>query len=397
LPWGIDARADVNYLSDRALYRDLRTDTAQRVQSYIDSNVKFTRTWGSNSVYLLNQYSEDLTQKNPQTVQRLPEISWTIAPTRVGRSPFFYALNAKAINFWRKEGIKGQRVDLYPQLNASINLARAILITPRVGLRETWYSRGADTRTPVSREMYDLGVTVSTKLRRIFVLKESGDGVDKIRHSIEPQLTWRYVPEVDQEDLPVFDSVDRIGRQHSLSLSLVNRFTARVVEGEEIRKFDFFVLRLAQSYDINEAQRQENLEASPRRPFSQLRVEWRARTLSLLELSGDVNYDVYKRQIQSVNSDLRLSGTGWRVALGERYTRDSLTFVRGEVWVRPSPRWEATGRVYYDAKNREMREWSVDAKYTKQCWAVRAFYQYLPNNSRFFVTVTLKGLGSIRL
>jgi LPS-assembly protein len=49
----------------------------------------------------------------------------------------------------------------------------------------------------------------------------------RLKHTIEPRIKYRYVPEVDQDDIPSFDSLDRLIKRNLLNLSLVQRLFAR--------------------------------------------------------------------------------------------------------------------------------------------------------------------------
>ena len=167
----------------------------------------------------MNQYSQDLTNPQATAVQRLPEVSLNVSPYRLFDLPAFLGLSGQATNFWRKEGVTGQRLDLYPQLSGTLNLARAFLITPRAGFRGTLYSTDAKGEGGEHREIYDAGITIATKLARIYDLAADPAGgqiapseakgapapepvIDKLRHGIEPEASYRYVPRVDQSNLP---------------------------------------------------------------------------------------------------------------------------------------------------------------------------------------------------
>ncbi len=59
----------------------------------------------------------DRTQDLPDdTLQRLPRISFATLKQPIGRSPVFYELESGYTNFFRKDGLDGQRTDIYPRL-----------------------------------------------------------------------------------------------------------------------------------------------------------------------------------------------------------------------------------------------------------------------------------------
>lgn len=411
---GYTARADVNYLSDQGYYRDLSETTEQRTQTYVDSNIGLTKSWGGTTLSVLTQYTQDLTNPQATAVQRLPEVSLNVSPYRLFDLPAFLGFAGQATNFWRKEGVTGQRLDLYPQLSGTLNLARAFLVTPKAGLRETLYSTDAKGEGSEHREIYDAGISVSTKLARIYDLVPEPAGVqtapaeakgapapepviDKVRHGIEPEISYRYVPRVDQSNLPQFDGIDTIGRQNVVSYSLTNRLTLRERTGEAVRKWDLLLFRLSQQYDLNEAARNENLDTQARRPVSDLKAEMVFRTPKRLTVSADTGYSLYDGVLTTANGDVRWQGDGWYAAVGDRYTRQSTTFLTAETGFKLWEAWDVFGKAFYDAKTNVLREGTVKIKYTQQCWALNFLYQRLPGNSSFFVTLDLKGLGSYKI
>ena len=48
-----------------------------------------------------------------------------------------------------------------------------------------------------------------------------------MRHSIEPEIDYEYIPDVDQKNLPQFDAVDNIAKKSAVAYALTNRFSAR--------------------------------------------------------------------------------------------------------------------------------------------------------------------------
>jgi LPS-assembly protein len=74
----LSARADINLVSDDLYYYNLEKKLETKSKPYIDSNAFYVERWNTASLYLLGQYSTDLTRTNENTVQKLPELRYTI-------------------------------------------------------------------------------------------------------------------------------------------------------------------------------------------------------------------------------------------------------------------------------------------------------------------------------
>jgi lipopolysaccharide assembly outer membrane protein LptD (OstA) len=74
----LSGQVDINLVSDERYFYDLDRDLENRSRPYLDSNAFYVERWNTASLYLMGQYSTDLTRTNEKTVQRLPELRYTI-------------------------------------------------------------------------------------------------------------------------------------------------------------------------------------------------------------------------------------------------------------------------------------------------------------------------------
>ncbi len=401
----LNAKANINYVSDKSYYKDYSETTYERIQRSTDSNVWITQNWASSSLYLWAQYTKDLTKINDETVQRLPELGYKIVENRLYELPIFYSLNSAAINFERDAGITGQRIDINPKLKAELNLLKAFVFSPRGELRETLYSRSRDTEESTHRFLYSVGANLSTKINRVFNTEGLGS-VDRIRHSIEPEADYEYIPDVNQSHLPQFDAVDNIPKKSLVYYAITNRFSARYTKGAEIKKLEFLMLKLSQSYDINEENRYYNL-TTPKRPFSDIRAELNIKSESMVNLFVDTKYNPYTGYVTEVNSDLRFQiGRFWYITAGERYTKNPrIEFLTGGMGFTFPFGIDISGAVWYDSYLGRLREQSYTLKYARQCWSAGMVFNHrlnIENNIekdiyQFLFTVELRGIGAVKL
>ena len=79
--------------------------------------------------------------------------------------------------------------------------------------------------------------------------------MEKIRHSIRPEIAYTFIPEVVQDKPPEF--LGGIRGQHSLTYGLTNTLLARTrgTDGK-VSYREMMRLKLAQTYDIRESRRE---------------------------------------------------------------------------------------------------------------------------------------------
>src|SRR5262249_17004437 len=87
-----------------------------------------------------------------------------------------------------------------------------IIITP-VGQNGRLYNNGLSLGPLApggfqSREMIYGSAGVASEIEKIYDL--NGESVQKLKHTIEPFVTYTYVPNYGQSSLPLFDEIDRV-------------------------------------------------------------------------------------------------------------------------------------------------------------------------------------------
>lgn len=286
LPGGWRLAADVEY-TDNQLFFDEFGETAEDYNRDMTvSTLMLRRNWQKLNLVGHARYIKDLETDNDTTLQRLPELSLGLARHRLGETPFYASLESYATRFSRNEGEDGERLFLKPSLSAVFLPGSWLEIVPQVAFYERLYDAGSEDDEKFVPE-FSLGL--ATRLIKNF---DFGSwGVDRIQHSIEPKLVYTYIPEEDQDGLPLFDLHDRIGRQNEVSYALVNRLTVRSTAADGSRVYrELLNLRLSQSYDIDEARHDRSGQDQP---FSDLRLEMDLRPTRKISLDLDSQIPVY--------------------------------------------------------------------------------------------------------
>jgi LPS-assembly protein len=431
---GVRAKLDIDVVSDQDYLREFKdgysgfndtdryylmtfgrdiddyTDTVRTNRLTVDKNwsrysLNSEVLWYDN-VIVRNQDSSDDT-----TLQQLPSVTFTGVKQVIGDTPLFFDLSSYYKHSWRREGTRGHSVDVYPRSYYPVRFYNYFNFEPSVGLRETsWVAERYSTdeaskEKQRSREIYDIKGDLSTEFGRIFHI--GGDRVDKIKHSVRPQVVYSYIPELDQENLPSF--VSAIAEENLLTYSITNTFTSRLLEkadpdATQYRYHDFCRLKLSQIYDIKEARRdvEETPDQGDRRPFSDVTAELEFNPWRYISLDADVAWCPYDGEYKSYNTALRLSDYREdRITVEYRYTQeDSENGIAGgesiyteaflKIYGGLSAYWQNERNLYANEDIRSV----VGCFYESQCWAVGLTYSDEEEGEReYMFTVSLRGLS----
>lgn len=200
-------------------------------------------------------------------IQRLPEAR-LIAQKDLGLG-FMTDFTGSFTNFQRPLGLAGVRGDFKPSLQLRLPLGRSLFGSVRTAFRETAYGLSQNTMaggftgqnlvdgpfidlpSGSSRELVEVRGAVGTQVERVFDFPHFG--LDKLKHTVEPEINYLYVPNVNQSDLPVWDGIDRINERSLFTYGFATRLLGRVAPrpdgGGRGEVFEIARLSIAQSYD----------------------------------------------------------------------------------------------------------------------------------------------------
>jgi LPS-assembly protein len=263
-------------LSDRydlpaARERDIRVSRFGRSQFGAFKN------WGDTYFKGEWRFYQDFIQFAKTTLQRTPEVSFWGRRFLSG-FPLEFRWRANGVSYLRREDCPGTglvtgqcgdglRLDLRPELVLPFRMASYLFGALSVAPRETvyhLYSPLVSSDRNISRELVEIRGNIGTYLSRVFSWGTPGSG--GIRHVIEPDLSYLFVPGVNQNNIPIMDGVDRIRRRNVLTLAVANRLwrksggvSSSAPDDGEVALLNPFVsdvremgsLRLALSYDID--------------------------------------------------------------------------------------------------------------------------------------------------
>ena len=417
-PWGINARLDVDIVSDQDYTRDFKKgymgwkpakEYFQDVfnwdlDDYNDpirtSQLNFNKTWPAFNLNAKLRYDLDSTLRNTDEpndlLQQLPSIEFSAIKQRIAESSFFYNLESEYVYFWSEDAIRSQRLDVLPRLFLPLQFRPFITIEPSVGLRGTLYyldkesfSQDGDQQF-FHRETYDTRLDLFSEINRVF--RPEWKTLEAVKHTIRPRIIHEFTPDVDQDDLPELDSNDRIDKKNLLTYSLVNTLTTKSIKRgsfEPTRRFDknqaevigapkeysyndLMRFNLIQSYDIEEA-RQED----PDRPFSPITAELDLFPGKYFAIDADTSWSVYDLEFLSFNILANLwDARGDTLTVEYRYNGDSdeldqnqANSIYGNLRVKVTDRLKINGNLEYNFLDNTLVQTGFGVNYKAQCWS----------------------------
>lgn len=201
---------DAEYVNNKDYFSDFGGVAGEYNKDTVESVFSLTRNWGKYSLSGQMKYTKNLKVDTDTTLQLLPRVSFDVARTRLGQSIFSYSFESEYTHFWRREGLTGERFMVRPVLSADFQLWDVISVTPQASYRERFYWGLSDDSNDDNIGIPEFSNKITTRIQRIYA---GLLGASKLRHSLEPEITYRFTPDQDQSDLPSFDSYDRIEKK----------------------------------------------------------------------------------------------------------------------------------------------------------------------------------------
>ncbi len=308
----------------------------------------------------------------------------------------YYELTGTYDNYYRGEGQKGHLFDFNPAISLPINLAGYAKITPQFAFKETAWIRedneALSDKKSGGRTLYTASVNVSSQISRIFNFNVLN--WEKIRHEIKPEVSYAYTPNVSQDNIP--DYMPPITEQNAVIWALTNTLMAKVRDEEAAYTYlEFLRLKLFQAYDINEAKKNLDGVVAPKRPFSDIGIEFDLNPHKYLSFMARNKYNVYSGW-KEMNYDLNIKD--WRgdmLTVGYRNTIDSIEEINVNLKAMVTSNIAANYLLRRDQFHSRTVENTVGLTYYSQCWSLGLDYSQTDGDSRFLLKISLVGLGKL--
>jgi LPS-assembly protein len=394
-------KADVHVQSDTTLSRDfVDSSVKERTQRTLPSNIFVTQATPQYMLLGLVDYTRDLQGESETRTGRLPDLRFQWMPGQVLETPLFAEGDTSAVYLTRNQGEDVGRFDLHPGLRLPVALGAWLTATSLATFRETAYTESEPSGRGVSRTVGEFGERLSSGFARRF--DEPGLGLQRLTHSVEPSLTYQYVPWTDQQLIPQFDATDFISPQNRLTYQLTNRLLARWREAEGVvRNHEVATLDILQSWNLQPRMREFSnvylTGLTPERtdqavtvvqPLSNGFSRALERDLSNLvfnatlspipgaALRGTLAFNTEDRRTDGINAGIELRRPDLlTLDLGSTYVRDQqINGLVGRIELHATKTVLLDFLTRYDAHTGRFLENDVGVRYSSCCWEVALKY-----------------------
>ncbi|MDX2494227.1 MAG: LPS assembly protein LptD [Desulfuromusa sp.] len=388
LPGGIRMVVDAEYVNDDQYFEDFGSTAEEYNKDEVQSIFSLSKNWGKYSLVGQLKYTKDLEIDDPTTLQLLPRITFDAARQRIKESHFYYALESEYSNFWRQEGLRGERFMARPILAASFQLLDVIDVAPEISYLERYYWDLSDDSNSDHQGTAEFNTKINTRVQKVY--NRPFGFLGKLRHSVEPELSYSYIPEVEQGHLPNFDSYDRIAESNQLEYALVQRFTVRTDSVNASPTYrELLYLRLSQTYDLTDEAREQR--------FQDLRLEMTLLPAVWLSFQTDTTLDVDTGDWTKVAVAGKIKDQQEN-SLRLEYRYDSVNDIDyglvdlSVAFLKPV---YLTYQQRYEFATDEQLEQVIGIEYRQQCWSAQFSYREYEDDRAVMLTFTMRGIGSV--
>lgn len=255
-PFGSRIYARPFYVSDNLFLREMNTLSYVPATNLFLTTIRYTTSelglvkvgsWGE---FLAEaRWYQDLIKKQSRQPQPLPRIRLNLRDRWFDR--LTARLNTEAVYYYRAPLSSGPRLDIRPQLTLPYRLGVYGFGSIDLQLRETLYylfnnevpdglqqdNGTLPTRTVPRfqhRETLRASINFQSEISRVYELNLGR--LSKVKHTIEPFVGYLYTPFTNQDDLPVWDGVDRINARNLLTYGILTRLLGKF--GAPVRDYE---------------------------------------------------------------------------------------------------------------------------------------------------------------
>lgn len=407
--WNFDAR--IEHVSDDEYFQDMASSLGSASPTYVERRGDL-RYRGKHWRFLartqgFQTLAANITEENrpyERTPQLLANGSWNdVGGLKLG-------LRAELVNFQRRTGVTGVRVDVRPDLSLPIG-GPGFSITPRLELRHTQYQ--LSNLAPDDDKNPSLTAPILSLDSRAFLERPVGrEG--QLTQTLEPRVQFTHIPFRDQADIPVFDSGepdfnnvqlfrqnrftggDRLGDTDTVSIGVTSRLLD-FADGHE-----YLTATLGQALFLSNrnvalpngeppAGNASNMIAEVGMGFSR---RWNA----------DVGYQWDPEETEASKAEIRVQ---YRpdderiVNLAYRFRREELEQSDLSFAWPVAGRWNLVGRWNYSLQDDTTLERFAGVEYETCCWVARVVSRNFVNSDdgardkALFAQIQFKGFASV--
>jgi len=407
------ASFNINKVSDIRYFEELGTNLSVASITHLEQRgdlyYKGNGWLGVGRVQMFQTLSE-----NPaaRPYQRLPQLLFKTQLPEYNNQ-LNVGLNAELVRFDRDIKIVdapiGNRLDLKSSFSWPKRTPGTFII-PKLSFRYTNYN--LDNVKTGNSNPDRLLYTFSTDSGLFFERNLWGDSLIQ---TLEPRIFYRYTPNKDQTDIPVFDTArydlsfsqlfrdnnfsgaDRIDDSHQVSLGFTSRLLSNET-GSEILQVSLGEAFYFKDRQVTLPKKLEETDSSSNvilELASQFTKNWRA--------SSTFRFDPHNDNTEHTVIRMRYHSDSERIVnLSYRMREQSIEQTDVSFYWRLDSRWRILGRWNYSLPDEKTLETFSGIEYSSCCWAIRGITRRYLNSTDgsgylngFFIQFQLKGLGNV--
>jgi len=410
--WG--AQVDLADVSDTSYLNDFRNDInltssthlQQRAQvNYSNSYVYFR---GTGSTY--NEVAPDLVVSNPY--DRLPQLEFGVRSQSYG--PVDLAFESEVVAYAHDDNsrVTGTRTNLIPSIELPYEPIYGF-VKPKLSYRIINYQ--LDNLAELADDAPTASAPIFSVDSGLYFERDSSWRGEAMTTTLEPRAMYVYIPEVDQDDAPVFDTGegsvssynvlfrenrlfggDRIGDDNHIALGLTSRVISEKTGQERLRA------SIGQLYYFADREVTLNPDDEPETADkSDIFAELNAVLTNQIDIRSFLRWDQEEGELSNTTLGVDYAA-GYRRNVTLDYFKDNQNSedVRLQFDWPLGSRWQFYTGQRYSIQDAEFRESSYSLVYDSCCWAVGVKASNILEsdgefNTRFVVTLELDGLGKI--
>ena len=402
-------------VSDDFYFENLGENLVSTSQSNLERTAKAAyhgKWWGLGLKVQDYQTVDPALTREDRPYKQLPQLVLDAAPHQrlLGLK---FSTHAEATYFTHtvKNFVKGSRIDVQPRVSLPVSRP-AWYLDPAVSLRHTAYNLdnaddGIDDNPTRTTPVVSLDAGT-------FFERNSRWGQTDLVQTLEPRLYYLYVPDKNQDDIPVFDTTDydfnfwtlfrenrfsgpdRMGDANQLALALTTRFLDPV---NGVQRFSASLGSLIYFRD-----REVTLPGEPVETDSSSNIIGEV-TMNLARnwrLKSELQWNPHSTNTERSDQHLQYrAGPRKLVNLAYRF-RNGIQEQTDFSFLWPlSQSWHMVGRWYYSLDDSKTIETLGGLGYESCCWGLQVVGRTFINddsgsrNNAVFVQLELKGLGRL--
>lgn len=371
---------ELNKLSDETIVKDFFFHEEYERDVFPDNYVSLIT---SKPEYTMSFLLRDRLNEFFTVVERSPQLRFDTHNRQLADTPFYVRAEYQFDNLSKRfaEVSESQEAVRFDTNHTLLYRGRLdnVSIVPRVGTRQTYYSRDGQGERDLVRATFEPGLDVSTKFFKTYDVSTDFANLDynQIRHVFTPSAAygWRPNPTVARTVLQQFDSLDAVDKQNLVHVDLENKLQTKQHDSlgklyaREIARivpffdYDFHTGRLDNvGYDV---------ELKPYR--------W-------LGIHSDLLYETRTGKVETASFDVGYEfGNTLRVGVGQRYVREESSQTTAEIRWKINDAWEIRLYERYDFQQEDNDEFEATITKVWDCVITDFTYNHRDGDTFYFV------------